>query len=122
MIGKRDDGLDYLLGLDGWIVVFDDLSWTKCEVRKVDPSPARPHGIRYNLTYHDKNNVRLMGFDNAHAVLVPKMGKYSGKVFAYDHRHKSAADEGTSYAFSSPYQLVADFFAEVDRIREKLAK
>ena len=32
------------------------------------PKPEIPHGIRYNLTLHNRHNKRVMGFDNAHAV------------------------------------------------------
>ncbi len=122
MISKRDEGLDYLLALNGQRVVFDDHHWIKFEVALVEPSPDRPHGIRYNLTFHAPTGERLLGFDNAHAVRVPKRGKYSGKVFTYDHSHRSIADKGTPYSFTTPYQLVADFWSEVERVRKARRK
>jgi len=68
MTENRDTTLDFLLELDNFSYMEDDGHWAKFEVRLVEPSPEIPHGIRYNFTYHDKYNNRLIGFDNAHAV------------------------------------------------------
>ncbi|MCY4227943.1 MAG: hypothetical protein OXF20_09690 [Gammaproteobacteria bacterium] len=63
-----------------------------------------------------------MGFDNAHAVKPRKRGKYKGRIVAYDHMHKPAADKGMAYAFSSAQQLIEDFFNEVNRILKEVSK
>jgi len=47
-----------------------------------------PHGIRYALTLHDRYGTRLLGFDNAHAVMPPKRERHAGRRLAYDHRHR----------------------------------
>lgn len=58
-----------------------------------------------------------MGYDNAHAVKNPKTGK-SGWRVAYDHKHRHARDKGVPYEFVDAYQLLKDFFADVDRALE----
>lgn len=67
------DPLDFLLDLDGEVIVQDDGYWVKIEARKRSPSPQVPHGIDYSLTLHDKYGRRVLGFDNAHAA--PKGGR-----------------------------------------------
>jgi outer membrane receptor for Fe3+-dicitrate len=82
----------------------------------VPVTAERPHGIRYSLTLHAPDNTRLIGFDNAHGVKpVGSRFKHVGKRFPYDHRHRHALDEGVLYEFDTAYQLVSDFYAEVDR-------
>ena len=116
-------GLDYLLGLDGNIEVQNDAGyWIKMEVRSVPVTAERPHGIRYSLTLHAPDNTRLMGFDNAHGVKpVGSHFKHAGKRFAYDHRHRHAFDVGVLYEFDTAYQLVSDFYAEVDRVLKEIS-
>ena len=111
-------GLEYLLGLDGNIEVQNDAGyWVKMEVASVDVTAERPHGIRYSLTLHAPNNTRLIGFDNAHSVRpAGSRFKHASKRFPYDHRHRHVLDEGVLYEFDTAYQLVSDFYAEVDRV------
>ena len=96
-------GLEYLLGLDGNIEVQNDAGyWVKMEVANVPVTAERPHGIRYSLTLHAPDNTRLIGFDNAHGVKpVGSRFKHVGKRFAY--------------------QLVSDFYAEVDRVLKEIS-
>ena len=110
--------LDYLLELDGLQMNYTGTYWVKIEVRQVTPTSARPHGIRYNMSLHDGDNVRILGFDNAHAVAVSK--GFKGKRYSYDHIHRSANDDGTEYVFESPEQLLSDFWDEVDATLAKL--
>lgn len=119
---KRDPGLDVLLELNGTEYTEENGYWYKIEAHRVDPTKGIPHGIRYNLTLHNRSNHRIMGFDNAHAVKSRKRGKFRGRIVAYDHAHKSAADKGTPYVFSSAQQLIEDFFNEVNRILEDVSK
>lgn len=115
-LGMGDEaGIETLLDLDGQIIDQKGGYWVKFEVRRVNPSPEIPHGIRYSLTMHDADGTRIMGFDNAHAVRHPKRGRYAGRVVACDHRHRHAVDTGVPYEFQDAYQLLRDFFEEVDR-------
>ena len=119
---KSDPGLDLLLELNGTEYTEENGYWYKIEAFRVDPSKEVPHGIRYNLTLHNRSNHRIMGFDNAHGVKSKRRGKYKGRIVAYDHMHKSASDKGIPYAFSSAQQLIEDFFNEVNRILEEVSK
>jgi outer membrane receptor for Fe3+-dicitrate len=116
-------GLQYLLGLNGNIEVQNDAGyWVKMEVSSVDVTAERPHGIRYSLTLHAPDNTRLIGFDNAHSVRpAGSRFKHAGKRFPYDHRHRHAMDEGVLYEFETAYQLVSDFYAEVDRVLKEVS-
>jgi hypothetical protein len=115
-------GLSYLLGLDGNIEVQNDAGyWVKMEVSRVQVTTERPHGIRYSLTLHAPDNTRLIGFDNAHSVRpAGSRFKHAGKKYPYDHRHRHARDEGVPYEFDTAYQLVSDFYAEVDRVLKEV--
>ena len=116
-------GLEYLLGLDGNVEVQNDAGyWVKMEVSGVDVTAERPHGIRYSLTLHAPDNTRFIGFDNAHSVRpAGSRFKHAGKRFPYDHRHRHALDEGVLYEFDTAYQLVSDFYAEVDRLLKEVS-
>ncbi len=69
---KRDHSLDMLLDLDGQVLVVDPEGnyWVRFVVRRVPVTERRPHGLAYSLSLHGPNGERLVGFDNAHAVLV----------------------------------------------------
>lgn len=114
------DDIDILLCMHGEKVYRDDGYWWKIEAWGVLPTKERPHGVRYNLTLHNKYNTRIFGYDNAHAVKSPKKKKFSGKRFDYDHVHKSAVDKGTPYEFSNCCSLLADFFDGVDKTIEAI--
>ena len=116
----KDPGLDVLLELHGTEYTESNGYWYKIEAWKVEFSKEIPHGIRYNLSLHNKYNNRIMGFDNAHAVKSRKKGKFKGRIFTYDHLHKSAIDKGRPYVFSSAQQLLNDFFTEVNRILKEV--
>lgn len=112
---ERDTALDYLLSLHGMTVCREDGYWWKVEAWKVNPSLFIPHGIRYNLTLHDKYNTRIMGMDNAHGVQPRRRGFHTGRL-AYDHLHRTVRDKGVPYTFSSAGQLLSDFFTHVDEV------
>jgi hypothetical protein len=109
-------GLDTLLDLHGYIIDQGGGYWVKIEAWRVEPSPAIPHGIRYALTLHEPYGHRILGYDNAHAVKPPKKYRFSGRIRTHDHRHRHASDHGVPYAFQDAHQLLADFFADVDRV------
>ena len=54
-------GLEILLQLEGEVFPMDNGFWTKFEVRKVEANEHIPHVIKYSLTLHDRNNVRVFG-------------------------------------------------------------
>ncbi len=62
--------------------------------------PGSPHGLKYRLFY-GRPGKRLVGYDNE-----------SGKG---DHRHLGGTEE--PYTFTTPEQLIADFLADVRRLR-----
>ena len=65
--------LQTLLDLDGEIIeLMDGRYFAKFEAHLVESSPEVPHGIKYSLTLHDRNGVRILGFDNAHPIKVRK--------------------------------------------------
>jgi hypothetical protein len=69
---KEDSSLETLLDLDGEIFPMENGYWTKFEASRVEPTLQIPHGIKYALTLHDRNNTRVLGFDNAPMHLSPK--------------------------------------------------
>ncbi|WP_369411450.1 toxin-antitoxin system TumE family protein [Polynucleobacter alcilacus] len=85
----------------------------KIEAWEVPASDAIPHGVRYSLTLHIPRGLRILGYDNAHAVQM-KSG-YSGRKLTYAHKHRSANDPGVRYEFKDAYQPLDDFFADVDK-------
>ena len=121
---SEDAGLEYLLGLKGNIEFQNDAGyWVKMEVSRVAITAERPYGIKYSLTLHAPGGERLMGFDNAHGGVKPAGSHFLhvGKQYPYDHRHRSAKDSGITYEFNTAYQLISDFYAEVDRVLKEVA-
>ena len=110
---KEDETLETLLALDGEIFPMENGYWTKFEASKVTPTRQIPHGIRYSLTLHDRNNTRILGFDNAHGIK-PKKKKYKARKITWDHNHKRQTV--FPYEFESASRLLEDFWAEVERI------
>lgn len=112
---KEDASLESLLDLNGEIFPMDNGYWTKFEVYKVEPTKFIPHGIKYSLTLHDRNNTRVLGFDNAHAHK-PKTKRYGARKITWDHEHKM--EKIYKYEFESASRLLIDFWAAVDKILE----
>lgn len=111
-----DRNLDTLLELDGSLFEQEGGYWMKIEARKVEATDFIPHGIRYSLTLHNQHGIRVLGYDNAHAVKPPAKFKFAGRRLPYDHRHRTASDKGVPYRFDSAQKLLEDFFAEVDKV------
>lgn len=106
--------LDNLLNLHGEVFPMDNGYWVKFEAYAVKPSVSIPHGIRYSLTLHDKNNHRVIGYDNAHSFKSSK--KYGARKESYDHIHKQM--DIVSYEFESASQLLEDFWKSVEYYME----
>ena len=107
---EHDPGLDILLDLDGesFAIGAGSDCATRFVVKRVPPSPERPHGLSYSLTLHDESGARLVGFDNAHAA--PARKGRGGRI-ALDHRHRLGTIR--LYAYRDAITLLADFWTEV---------
>jgi hypothetical protein len=110
-------GLSTLLDLHQTLIDQEDGFWIKIEAWEIDASQAAPHGIRYSLTLHNPKGIRILGYDNAHAVKT--YSAYGGRKLPYDHRHRNAEDLGIRYEFKDAHQLLSDFFKEVDKALKK---
>lgn len=82
-------------------------------MRKVPANEHIPHGIRYSLTSHDRYNRRVVGYDNAHGIK-SKRKKFSGTRFVWDHGHERSTT--LPYEFEDAYQLMEDFWNDVNQI------
>lgn len=107
------DDLDTLLNLDGEIYPMDNGYWVKFEAKRISPNEHIPHGIKYSLTLHDKVNIRVIGYDNAHASK-QKRKRFSGKRMVWDHKHNRNKIE--DYEFEDAGQLLEDFWNDVTNI------
>ncbi len=107
--------LQTLLDLNGFQYHFQDGYWVKIEAVEIIPSEHIPHGISYSLTLHDRNNTRVLGFDNAHAVKPARKKKYGPRIITWDHKHKY--QNVCPYEFESASQIIEDFWKEVKIIR-----
>ena len=107
--------LEFLLAFDGRIHHYPDGYFVKFEIKRTDPTPVRPHGLRYSFTLHGPDGTRLLGFDNAHTV-APIGSRYAKKQEEADHWHRTTDDPGRPYRFESAERLVDDFFDEVERV------
>lgn len=113
---SRDSGLENLLLLHGEIYDQGEGYWIKIEAWEVAPDLHVPHGVRYALTLHDRHGTRLLGYDNAHALVHSGHKRFASRRMTYDHRHRHARDKGVPYEFTCADQLLRDFFDEVDRV------
>ncbi len=112
-------GIENLLMLDGEVIEADsELEYfAHFTTSKVEVSEGRPHGIKYSLTLHDKDNERLMGFDNAHAFEDKRRRKFSKhrKLSKWDHKHKLKEVSVISpYDYETAEKLLSDFWVAVD--------
>lgn len=106
----------YLLDLNGSVFEMGQGYFVKMEAKQVTPCQFRPHGLKYSLTLHNSKSERILGFDNAHAVKPGNGFKYAGQILEYDHKHRTATDEGVPYNFQSAEMLMQDFWDSVNKI------
>jgi hypothetical protein len=121
-MGQKESGISTLIDLHDQIIDQGDGYWIKIEACRVEPSAFVPHGIRYSLTLHEPYGKRILGYDNAHAVKPPKKFKFAGMRLPYDHKHRHVSDKGVPYAFQDAYQLLSDFFEEVDQVLQEIKR
>ncbi|MES9881162.1 MAG: DUF6516 family protein [Sedimenticola sp.] len=119
---NEDSGIETLLDLHDQIIDQDGGYWIKIEAWRVEATLMVPHGIRYSLTLHEPYGRRILGYDNAHLAKPPKKFKFVGRILPYDHQHRHASDKGVPYEFKDAYQLLSDFFTEVDRVLQEVRK
>ncbi len=112
---NEDSGLENLLNLDGETFFIDDGGkyWVKFEVKRCEITPERPFGIKYSLTLHDKNNERLVGFDNAHSVSQGS-GPGAKRPTEFDHKHRLQTIKPHQY--KDAQTLLEDFWNEVSSV------
>lgn len=110
--------LEFLLAFNGRIHWLEQGYYLKFEIKRVDVSALRPHGLSYSFTLHDPEGERILGFDNAHTVK-PRGARYKKSPAAADHWHRTSGDKGRPYKFQSAEKLIEDFFAEVRKILEE---
>ena len=115
MVGPIDHSLDALLGLNGEVYVIDPKGehWVKFEVRRVEATPDRPHGLKYSLTLHDAKGKRLVGFDNAHPVTTGS-GPGAKQTKTFDHKHRMRTIK--PYEYANAASLIDDFWREVEAV------
>lgn len=110
----EDASLENLLALDGdTYIIHGSEYWVKFDVKRVEPTPERPHGIKSSLTLHGAQNERLVGFDNAHAVRW-SAGPGGMKKNAHDHRHRLSTIQ--PYRYENALKLIDDFWNAVDQV------
>jgi Family of unknown function (DUF6516) len=110
-----DHGLEFLLAFDGRIHHLEAGYWLKFEIKRVESTGERPHGLSYSFTLHAPDGKRLVGFDNAHGV-PPRGSRFKAAPRARDHWHRTEHDRGRPYAFKDAETLIDDFFDEVERV------
>lgn len=108
----KSSGKNVLLDLHEQILDQEGGYWIKIEAWEVQSTQSIPHGIRYSLTLHNPRGIRMLGYDNAHST---KFAGYTNRKLPYDHKHRCATDPGISYQFKDAYQLLKDFFEDVDK-------
>jgi len=109
-----DLGLETLLDLNGIIYRLSKGYWVKFEAYSVSQTAHIPHGVSYSITLHDRNNTRVLGFDNAHGSNPRGRKKFGGRKISWDHKHRY--EVVLPYEYDSAAQLLEDFWVEVDRI------
>ncbi len=107
--------LNTLVELNGYTFRLDGGYWVKFEAYVVNITEHIPHGISYSLTLHDRNNRRIVGFDNAHGYSSKSRRKKFGcRKVTWDHKHN--CETVVNYDFESPEQLMVDFWEEVGKV------
>jgi hypothetical protein len=117
---EPDSSLQRLLDLDGEIWDVGDGYWVKIEVRKIEPTARKPHGINYSLCLFSPDDERLVCFDNAHPV---KTGSGPAGKLSETNDHAHRGDRVEAYRYADAEALMTDFWAAVETaLKEKGAQ
>lgn len=115
-MASRDEALERLLDLDGFLAEVGGGFWIKIVAQRVPPDTDRPHGVSYSLTLHEPTGRRVFGIDNAHPVQ-SRRGPSGRRSAARDHLHR---DESVRpYVYRGADWLLEDFWREVDAMLKK---
>ena len=112
---EAEYGLEFLLAFDGRVHHLEEGYWLKFEIKRVEATKERPHGLSYSFTLHAPDGARLVGFDNAHGVAA-RGSRFKAAPRASDHWHRTENDPGRPYEFKDAETLIDDFFNEVERV------
>ncbi len=115
-MSRRDEGLDRLFDLDGFIAEVGGGLWVKIVAQRVPSDVDRPHGVSYTLTLHDATGRRVFGIDNSHVVRLTR-GPAGRSSAARDHLHRG--ESVRPYAYRDADTLMDDFWREVEAILKK---
>jgi hypothetical protein len=115
-MSRRDEALDRLVDLDGFVAEVGGGFWVKIVARKVPPDADRPHGVSYSLTLHDPGGQRVFGIDNAHSVRLTR-GPAGRSTALGDHLHRGRSVR--AYVYRSADTLMGDFWREVAAILKR---
>jgi hypothetical protein len=115
-MGRRDESLDRLLDLDGFLAEVGGGYWVKIVARRVPPDARRPQGVSYTLTLHDPGGRCVFGIDNAHVVRLTR-GPAGRSAATRDHLHRGESVRG--YTYRDADRLLEDFWREVEAILKK---
>ena len=107
--------LEFLLSFNGQVHHYPGGYWLKFVITRQARSERKPHGLDYSFTLHGPDNRRLIGFDNAHAVLA-RGARFGDRPEAMDHWHRAEEDDGRPYLYKDAGTLIDDFFDEVERV------
>src|SRR5436305_15259599 len=112
-MARRDHSLDTLLLLDGetFVIEAKGACWVRFVVKQIEPTSARPHGLRYSLTLHNASGKRLLGFDNAHAIQ-ELSGPGASTRIEFDHKH--VGKRIRFYQYRDAVTLLSDFWSAVE--------
>ena len=90
--------------------------WITMRFSEVEADEGRPHGLMYAVSLHGPSDDRIIGYDNAHRpdVFSGPSGRARQRELAFDHRH--VRGKVTVYNFTTPLQLLSDFWDDVERI------
>lgn len=115
MLMSEDAELELLLSLDGASFEAAEGYVVEFSAQRAPPTRERPHGIAYSLVLRAKGGgAPFVRFDNAHSV-PHRGGRHVRRQAAHDHWHRTADDPGRPYPFTTPGQLLEDFWREVRR-------
>lgn len=113
---RRDEGLERLLDLDGFLAEVGGGFWVKIIAQRVPVDDSRPHGVSYTLTLHDAAGRRVFGIDNAHAVRLNR-GPAGRSSSVRDHVHRGDSVRG--YVYEDAGTLLDDFWREVENLLKR---